>query len=67
MYDQLYEFLNRDFTNDIDELKVSIKRHARLATSDLIHLSEIPIYSQGDCIAMFGINPAYRPNKEFRN
>ena len=33
MYDQLYEFLNRDFTNDIDELNelLNLKGNARLA------------------------------------
>tara|TARA_Y100000589_G_scaffold254173_1_gene242972 strand:- start:481 stop:1380 length:900 start_codon:yes stop_codon:yes gene_type:complete len=66
MYDQLYEFLNRDFTKDIDELNdlLNLKGNARLA-------NEVPpnpfvgdpeLMSPGDCIAMFGINPAYRPN-----
>ena len=33
MYDQLYDFLNRDFTKDIDELNdlLSLKGNARLA------------------------------------
>ena len=70
MYDQLYDFLNRDFTKDIDELNdlLCLKGNARLA-------NEVPpnpfvgdpeLLSPGDCIAMFGINPAYRPKvKDF--
>lgn len=66
MYDQLYEFLNRNYTNDVDELNelLNLKGNAKLA-------NEVPpnpfvgnpqLLSPGNCIAMFGINPAYRPN-----
>ncbi|RAH13555.1 MAG: hypothetical protein CMB56_006880 [Methanobacteriota archaeon] len=66
MYNQLYEFLKRNYTNDVDELNelLNLKGNAKLA-------NEVPpnpfvgnpeLLSPGNCIAMFGINPAYRPN-----
>jgi len=66
MREKLLDFLERDFSKDILELNeiLRLKDESQLA-------SEVPpnpfvgnpeLLVPGECIAMFGINPAYRPN-----
>ena len=66
MMDKLLNFLRRDFEADVRELNVllRLKGEGQLAT-------EVPpnpfvgnpdSLVPGECVALFGINPAYRPN-----
>ena len=65
MYDQLYEFLSRDYTEDVNELNELLKLKGTATLANEVppnpFVGDPQLLTPGNCIAMFGINPAYRP------
>ena len=66
MMKSLLNFLHRDFVTDVRELNVLLRLNGEGQLA-----SEVPpnpfvgnpdTLAQGECVALFGINPAYRPN-----